>query len=99
MIKETWIAKIREIGCWTEELITFCPFSPVSAWSKKKRLGTDLVTLSIKHSAIVVEPFLIQSDLAIDGYRWYYNDPLFWGTTTHANRSLTRLRKRTILAT
>ena len=24
MIKETWIAKIREIGCWTEELITFC---------------------------------------------------------------------------
>ena len=30
MIKETWIAKIKEIGCWTEELITFCPFSPVS---------------------------------------------------------------------
>ena len=26
MIKETWIAKIKEIGCWTEELITFCPF-------------------------------------------------------------------------
>ena len=35
MITETWIAKIKEIGCWTEELITFCPFSPVSAWSKK----------------------------------------------------------------
>ena len=39
-----------------------------------KRLGTDLVTLSIKHSAIVVEPFLIQPEreyyLAIDGYRW-----------------------------
>ena len=35
MIKETWIAKIKEIGCWTEELITFCPFSQVSAWSKK----------------------------------------------------------------
>ena len=35
MIKETWIAKIKEIACWTEELITFCPFSPVSAWSKK----------------------------------------------------------------
>ena len=34
---------------------------------QEKRLGTDLVTLSIKHSAIVVEPFLIQSDLAIDG--------------------------------
>ena len=30
MIKETWIAKIKEIGCWTEELITFCPLSPVS---------------------------------------------------------------------
>ena len=26
MIKETWIAKIKEIGCWTEELITFCLF-------------------------------------------------------------------------
>ena len=36
-----------------------------------KRLGTDLVTLSIKHSAIVVEPFLIEPDLAIDGYRLY----------------------------
>ena len=35
MIKETWIAKIKEIGCWTEELIIFCPFSPISAWSKK----------------------------------------------------------------
>ena len=35
MIKGTWIAKIKEIGCWTEELITFCPFPPVSAWSKK----------------------------------------------------------------
>ena len=27
MIKETWIAKIKEIGRWTEELITFSPFS------------------------------------------------------------------------
>ena len=42
-----------------------------------KRLGTDLVTLSIKHlakTAIVVEPFLIQHEreyyLAIDGYQW-----------------------------
>ena len=26
MIKETWVAKIKEIKCWTEELITFCPF-------------------------------------------------------------------------
>ena len=26
-------------------------------------------------------------------------DPLFWGTTTQVNRSLTRLRKRTILVT
>ena len=24
MIKETWIAKIKEIRWWTEELITFC---------------------------------------------------------------------------
>ena len=43
MIKETWIAKIKEIGCWTEELITFCPFSPVSAWSKK------LPNFAVKH--------------------------------------------------
>ena len=35
MIKETWIAKIKESGCWTEKLITFYPFSPISAWSKK----------------------------------------------------------------
>ena len=43
MIKETWIAKIKEIGDWTEELITFCPFSPVSAWSKK------LPNFAVKH--------------------------------------------------
>ena len=43
MIKETWIAKIREIGCWTEEVITFCPFSPISAWSKK------LPNFAVKH--------------------------------------------------
>ena len=43
IIKETWIAKIKEIGCWTEELITFCPFSPVSAWSKK------LPNFAVKH--------------------------------------------------
>ena len=43
MIKETWIAKIKEIGCWTEELITFCPFSPISVWSKK------LPNLAVKH--------------------------------------------------
>ena len=43
MIKETWIAKIKEIGFWTEELITFCPFSPVSAWSKK------LPNFAVKH--------------------------------------------------
>ena len=24
---------MKEIRCWTEELITFCPFSPVSPWS------------------------------------------------------------------
>ena len=30
MIKETWLAKIKEIRCWTEQLITFCVFSPVS---------------------------------------------------------------------
>ena len=33
MIEETWIAKIKEIKCWTEELITPRPFSPISAWS------------------------------------------------------------------
>ena len=27
-------SKIKEIGCCTEEQITFCPFSPVSLWSK-----------------------------------------------------------------
>ena len=43
MIKETWIAKIKEIGRWTEELITFCPSSPVSAWSKK------LPNFAVKH--------------------------------------------------
>ena len=43
MIKETWIAKIKEIEYWTEELITFCPFSPVSAWSKK------LPNFAVKH--------------------------------------------------
>ena len=43
MIKETWIAKIKEIGCSTEELITFCPFSPISAWSKK------LPNFAVKH--------------------------------------------------
>ena len=43
MITETWIAKIKEIGCWTEELITFCPFSPVSVWSKK------LPNFAVKH--------------------------------------------------
>ena len=26
---------LKEIGCWTEKLITFCHFSPVSAWPKK----------------------------------------------------------------
>ena len=43
MIKETWIAKIKEIKCWTEELLTFCPFSPVSTWSKK------LPNFAVKH--------------------------------------------------
>ena len=43
MIKETWIAKIKEIKCWTEELITFCPFLPISAWSKK------LPNFAVKH--------------------------------------------------
>ena len=43
MTKETWIAKIKEIGCWTEELITFCPFSPISVWSKK------LPNFAVKH--------------------------------------------------
>ena len=44
VIKETWIAKIKEIGCWMiKELITFCPFSPVSAWSKK------LPNFAVKH--------------------------------------------------
>ena len=43
MIKETWITKITEIGCWTEELITFCLFSPVSAWSK------ELPNFAVKH--------------------------------------------------
>ena len=43
MIKETWNAKIKEIGCWTEELITFCPFSPVSVWSEK------LPNFAVKH--------------------------------------------------
>ena len=43
MIKETWIAKIKEIGCWKEKLVTFCPFSPVSTWSKK------LPNFAVKH--------------------------------------------------
>ena len=43
MIKETWIAKIKETGCWTEKLITFCPFSPVSVWSK------TLPNFAVKH--------------------------------------------------
>ena len=44
VIKETWIAKSKEIGCWMiKELITFCPFSPVSAWSKK------LQNFAVKH--------------------------------------------------
>ena len=43
ILKETWIAKIKEIGFWTEELITFCPFSPVSVWSKK------LPNFAVKH--------------------------------------------------
>ena len=43
IIKEIWIAKIKEIGCWTEELITFCPFSLVSVWSKK------LPNFAVKH--------------------------------------------------
>ena len=43
MIKQTWIAKIKEIRCWTEELITFCPFSPVSMWSKR------LPDFAVKH--------------------------------------------------
>ena len=34
MIKETWTAKIKEIRCWAEELITFCLISPVSTCSK-----------------------------------------------------------------
>ena len=50
---------------------------------KNKRLGTDLVTLSIKQSAIVVEPFSVQPMreyyLAIDGYRWYCSgEPRTW---------------------
>ena len=43
VIKETWIAKIKEIRCWIKELITFCPFSPISAWSKK------LPNFAVKH--------------------------------------------------
>ena len=43
MIKETWIAKIKEIGCWIKEMITFCPFLLVSAWSKK------LPNFAVKH--------------------------------------------------
>ena len=35
MIKETWTAKIKEIGRKIEELMTFCLFSSVCAWSKK----------------------------------------------------------------
>ena len=27
LIKETWIAKIKEIGCWTEEGSHFAPFA------------------------------------------------------------------------
>ena len=38
-----YIAKIKEIGCWTKELITFCPLSPISEWSKK------LPNFAIKH--------------------------------------------------
>ena len=44
MIKETSTAKIKEIGCWTEELITFCPFSPVYAHGLKK-----LQNFAVKH--------------------------------------------------
>ena len=35
MIQETWIAKIKEIRCWTEELITFCLISPATTCLKK----------------------------------------------------------------
>ena len=35
MIKETRTAKIEEIGHKIEELMTFCLFSSISAWSKK----------------------------------------------------------------
>ena len=35
MMKETWTAKIKEIGRKIEELMTFCLFLSVSAWSKK----------------------------------------------------------------
>ena len=35
MMKETWTAKIKEIGPKIEELMTFCLFSSVFVWSKK----------------------------------------------------------------
>ena len=35
MIKETWTAKIKEIGRKIEELMIFCLYSSISAWSKK----------------------------------------------------------------
>ena len=35
MIKETWTAKIKEIGRKIEELMTYDLFSSVSVWSKK----------------------------------------------------------------
>ena len=29
------LRKIKEIGSWVKEVITFCPFSPISACAKK----------------------------------------------------------------
>ena len=60
MIKETWIAKIKEIRCWTEELITFYPFSPVSAWSKK------LPNFAVKHVDLSWD---LRHDMPCKGWR------------------------------
>ena len=45
MLKETWIAKIKEIRCWTDRKTDhILSFLPVSAWSKKK-----LPNFAVKH--------------------------------------------------
>ena len=47
-IKETWSAKIKEIGSWTKELITFCPFSPFSRGLKSFQICGQACRLELR---------------------------------------------------